>query len=214
MMEATNLPEIDNEDQRYVLIWDANKRIFLTCLPIESNEIKVPKNISRFPSPYPQLEEKAVRDALVAKSKSVCRVMFEKWSLLHDSYEVYGLGTGIAVGPSHVITLSHFPNNTTPSRVCVVLDDTALPTLQPISFRYGQIEVRTLPDSALDSVVLITLESPFFDTWLKPSLVKRFVMADDMFAVVYNGEPDEQELKRHYRILSAQKQEGFLHFPH
>jgi len=179
----------------YNLIWDPNKRLFLPVVVIDHDqELRFPRRISHYPTPFQQLQEEQTTKTISAISNYVVRLLFNYWDLTTaEQMTTKAIASGVAVGPRHVLTLAHFSEFGLPTSVTVIKDNYAPLLPSPKVFKTGTVTAPTSYNRT--SPVIIVLEEDFFDTWLQPSFNQP---TGSIFVVGYNSVPLDEDLKQHF----------------
>jgi len=200
-MNSPDLPDIDENDRPFALVFDPTKSVFYCALAIKPNKtLTLPTKIARYPPCFQLIAEQTLANKIIEHSACVVSLFLEYYDIDSSTIVKIARVSGCAVGPRHVLTLAHFPDGKLPVNVVVVKDLYAPPNTKPDLSMDGN--VITPPNYTDISPVLVELKQPFFETWLKPS--NRPLQVDmSIFTVGYNAQLADTELTAHYNAMST-----------
>lgn len=213
------IPDVDERDHTYNLVWDPTKRMFMTALFLKDNDnaIAFPTKLDKYPDPYTLLhDDSELATKLIDNSTCTVTLFLYYWDNVVRELVEKGRLSGCAVGPRHVITVANFPEKAIPQSVLVVKDNSAprgivysqsskgsviLPsTWRCVAVSWFLLKFTTFCSEF--SPILVELEKPFFSQWLKPSL-RPLSAKQCIFTIGYNSVPQKDDMESHYKALET-----------
>eukprot|EP01124_Arcella_intermedia_P018725 TRINITY_DN25867_c0_g1_i1.p1 TRINITY_DN25867_c0_g1~~TRINITY_DN25867_c0_g1_i1.p1 ORF type:complete len:322 (-),score=22.28 TRINITY_DN25867_c0_g1_i1:58-1023(-) len=205
------LPLLRTEDLQYYIIYDPRKRIFMPSARLTSQMIFAEEK-PKLPESYNLLAREPCSSFFTGISGQCVSVFYYYYDVLSAEYCVKARLSGVAVSPTHVLTIAHFPEKLgLPSYAIVTSDDFADWKTPYLRSAKGKVITPEIFDR--EAPVLVELEEPFFQSFLRPSFR---IIPDNAFiyAVVYNGEVSPNELQEQYlKQVDTAKEERNIDIP-